>query len=93
MTLPAPLAAWHHVVQSRDLAALGRLLADDVVFHSPVVHTPQRGKEITFQYLAGAMQVLNTPQFRYERRDRPAPAMRCSSSAPRSTASRSTAST
>jgi len=67
MTMPAPLAAWHHVVQSRDMAALSRLLADDVVFHSPVVHTPQRGKAITFQYLAGAMQVLNTPQFRYER--------------------------
>ncbi len=67
MTLPAPLAAWHHVVQSRDMTALARLLADDVVFHSPVVHTPQRGKAITLQYLAGAMQVLNTPQFRYER--------------------------
>ncbi len=67
MTLPAPLAAWHHVVQSRDMAALGRLLADDVVFHSPVVHTPQRGKAITLQYLAGAMAVLNTAQFRYER--------------------------
>ena len=49
MTLPAPLAAWHHVVQSRDMAALGRLLADDVVFHSPVVHTPQRGKAITLK--------------------------------------------
>ena len=67
MPLPAPLAAWHHVVQSRDIADLGRLLADDVVFHSPVLHTPQRGKAITLQYLAGAMQVLNTPQFRYQR--------------------------
>ncbi len=67
MTIPAPLAAWHAVVQSRDMAALGRLLADDVVFHSPVVHSPQRGKAITFQYLVGAMQVLNTAQFRYER--------------------------
>ena len=67
MTMPTPLAAWHQVVRSRDMAALGRLLADDVVFHSPVVHTPQRGKAITFQYLAGAMQVLNTAQFRYER--------------------------
>ena len=67
MTLPPALAAWHHVVQHRDIAALGRLLADDVVFHSPVVHTAQRGKAITLQYLAGAMQVLNTAHFRYER--------------------------
>ena len=43
------VAAWHPVLQSRDMAALGRLLADDVVFHSPVVHTPQRGKAITLQ--------------------------------------------
>jgi hypothetical protein len=65
-TAPA-LAAWHHVVQSRNPADLNRLLADDVVFHSPVVHTPQRGKAITFQYLMGAMHVLNTSHFRYER--------------------------
>lgn len=61
------LAAWHDVVRSRDLAALERLLADDVVFHSPVVHTPQRGKAIATAYLTGAMHVLNTPAFRYVR--------------------------
>ena len=59
--------AWHHLVQHRDMAALKTLLADDVVFHSPVVHTPQRGKAITTQYLTGAMQVLNNEHFRYER--------------------------
>ena len=59
--------AWHHLVQHRDMAALKTLLADDVVFHSPVVHTPQRGKAITTQYLTGAMQVLNNASFRYER--------------------------
>ena len=61
------ISAWHHVVRSRDPAALSRLLADDVVFHSPVVHTPQRGKAITFQYLMGAMHVLNNDSFRYQR--------------------------
>jgi hypothetical protein len=55
------------VVRSRDMAKLDALLADDVVFHSPVVHTPQRGKAITRLYLAGAMHVLNTPHFHYER--------------------------
>ncbi|MBL8351901.1 MAG: nuclear transport factor 2 family protein [Burkholderiaceae bacterium] len=67
MNPPAVIQAWHQVVRSRDLNALGRLLADEVVFHSPVVHTPQRGKAITWQYLAGAMQVLNNAGFRYER--------------------------
>ena len=61
------LAAWHQVVAQRDAAALDALLADDVVFHSPVVHTPQRGKAITMLYLRGALQVLNTEHFRYER--------------------------
>lgn len=65
--LPAALLAWHQVVRSRDPAALSALLADEVVFHSPVVHTPQRGKAITLQYLMGAMQVLNSADFRYER--------------------------
>lgn len=61
------MAAWHDVVRSRDPVALARLLADDVVFHSPVVHTPQRGKAITLKYLMGAMQVLNTEAFHYLR--------------------------
>ena len=65
--LPAPLAAWHQVVATRDPQRLHALLADDVVFHSPVVHTPQVGKAITFKYLMGAMQVLNTPAFHYTR--------------------------
>lgn len=67
MTDTPTIAAWHRVVRERDLAALDALLADDVVFHSPVVHTPQRGKAITKLYLAGAMQVLGHGGFRYER--------------------------
>ncbi len=63
----AVIAAWHQVVQQRDMAGLQRLLADEVVFHSPVVHTPQRGKAITFKYLQGAMLVLNNQSFRYAR--------------------------
>ncbi len=59
--------AWHALVQNRDTSALHTLLANDVVFHSPVVHTPQRGKAITTQYLMGAMQVLNNASFCYER--------------------------
>ena len=62
-----PIDTWHEFVESRDPGLLDALLADDVVFHSPVVHTPQRGKAITLLYLRGAMQVLGTPAFRYER--------------------------
>jgi ketosteroid isomerase-like protein len=65
MTRPAPVEQWHQVVQSRDMAALQRLLADDAAFVSPVVHTPQVGKAITTAYLHAAMQVLNNPSFHY----------------------------
>ena len=55
------------VVRSCSMAGLNALLHDDVVFHSPVVHTPQVGKAITAKYLTGAMHVLNNASFRYER--------------------------
>ena len=38
------LATWHELVRTRNAEGLSALLADDVVFHSPVVHTPQVGK-------------------------------------------------
>ena len=64
---PAVLRDWHQFVQSRDMLVLDRLLDDEVVFHSPVVHTPQRGKAITARYLAAAMHVLGGPGFHYVR--------------------------
>jgi hypothetical protein len=52
-------------MKSHDKAALWDLLDPDAVFESPVVHTPQRGREITFKYLMGADQVLGGEGFRY----------------------------
>ncbi len=62
---PATIAAWHAYTRSRETAALSRLLADDVVFESPVVHTPQKGKAITLAYLQAAMHVLGNASFNY----------------------------
>lgn len=45
--------------------ALDALLADEAVFHSPVVHTPQTGKQLTRMYLQAAMHVLGNTHFRY----------------------------
>lgn len=67
MAMIETLKAWHALIDSRDPQALQDLLADDVVFHSPVVHTPQRGKAITALYLMGAFHTLNNEHFRYER--------------------------
>ena len=58
MTRPAPVAAWHAIAESRDPAGLADLLADDVVFRSPAVHTPQEGKALTTAYLSAAVVVL-----------------------------------
>jgi hypothetical protein len=35
------------------------------VFESPVVHTPQRGRDITFEYLSSAVTVLGGPSFSF----------------------------
>jgi hypothetical protein len=59
------LQKWRGFIKSHDQAALWDLLHPDVVFESPVVHTPQRGRDITFKYLTGATKVLGGPSFRY----------------------------
>lgn len=61
------LAAWHEAVRARSMRGLDTLLADEVVFHSPVVHTPQVGKAVTAQYLRAAFQVFFNDSFRYVR--------------------------
>ena len=63
-----PLDAWHHIVLAQDPSGLQTLLADDVVFHSPVVHTPQRGKAIATRYLEAALHVFFSPSFRIVRK-------------------------
>ena len=64
---PPALAAWHELVRTRNPQGLDVLLADDVVFHSPVVHTPQRGKALALQYLQAAFRVFGNDSFRYVR--------------------------
>ena len=61
------LAAWHAYIKNESPEALADLLADDAVFHSPVVHTPQVGKAKVMSYLLAAAQVLNGDGFRYVR--------------------------
>ncbi len=62
-----PVEVWHRLVQTRDSRGLDSLLDDEVVFISPVVHTPQRGKRNTTVYLSAAFRVFFNPSFRYVR--------------------------
>ena len=48
------LAAWHRYMLDSDPALLEELIAPDAVFHSPVVHTPQEGREKVLMYLTAA---------------------------------------
>ena len=59
------LDRWYAYMTSHDHAALWDLLDPDAVFESPVVHTPQRGRDIVFKYLSSAEQVLGGPGFAY----------------------------
>jgi SnoaL-like protein len=59
------LDKWYGYMKSHDRAALWDLLHPDAVFESPVVHTPQRGRDITFKYLSSAEKVLGGAGFSY----------------------------
>ena len=56
---------WYDYMKSHDQKTLWDLLHPEVVFESPVVHTPQVGKAITSQYLAAAGHTLGNDTFRY----------------------------
>lgn len=62
-----PLEAWHRVAKARDAAALPALLAEDAVFHSPLVHAPQAGRALVTAYLGAAFKVFGNTSFRYLR--------------------------
>lgn len=52
------VAKWHLYMRGQLEGGLDTLLADDCVFYSPIVFTPQVGKEITKLYLMAAGQTL-----------------------------------
>jgi hypothetical protein len=61
------IEAWHALLARPSPDALRELLAEDAVFHSPIVHTPQEGRDRVMAYLLAAFSVLNNETFRYVR--------------------------
>ena len=51
------LSSWHRVLTG-DRSALAALIANDAVLHSPIVYTPQRGKDTVLLYLTGALMTF-----------------------------------
>ena len=45
---------WHDHIKGEFPGGLDELLADDVIFYSPIVFSPQNGKELTTLYLMAA---------------------------------------
>ena len=58
MTVNA-LEIWHEIALEKNPHRLDEILTEDCVFLSPVVHTPQAGRELVKFYLSGAMMVFN----------------------------------
>ncbi len=63
-TKPA-IQKWHNMIETRDMSILNELLADDVVFRSPVAFKPYEGKQVVFFILTNVIQVFEN--FTYHR--------------------------
>ncbi|KZL15381.1 hypothetical protein PsAD2_03637 [Pseudovibrio axinellae] len=63
------LQTWLDMLEEgKDLSKLSAQIAQDCVFYSPVLHTPQKGQQLTTMYLYGASQVLGVNKsFKYIR--------------------------
>ena len=59
------IARWHGMLDSRDMNILNELLADDVVFRSPIAFTPYSGKVVVYFILSNVIQVFEN--FTYHR--------------------------
>lgn len=60
------LNTWHDIVRKQEVGRFDEILAEDCVFLSPIVHTPQQGRDLTRLYLTAAMNVFNE-SFQYVR--------------------------
>ncbi|WP_180003732.1 MULTISPECIES: nuclear transport factor 2 family protein [unclassified Acinetobacter] len=59
------ITRWHEMLETRDMSILNELLADNVVFRSPVAFHPYPGKQVVFFILTNVIQVFEN--FTYHR--------------------------
>ena len=64
-TTKQAIARWHEMLEMRDMSILNELLADEVVFRSPVAFHPYSGKQVVFFILTNVIQVFEN--FTYHR--------------------------
>lgn len=61
------LETWHEIIFNQNKAKLSAILSEEVIFYSPIVHTPQKGKQLTLMYLSAAFEILFNDSFKYVR--------------------------
>ena len=64
-TTKSAVQRWHTMLQNSDMSILSELLADNVVFRSPVAYQPYVGKQVVFFILTNVIQVFEN--FTYHR--------------------------
>ena len=62
---PSVIARWIDIIESGRTAELHDLLAEDAVFYSPAVFSPQEGRELAMAYLGAAAKVFGDTDFHY----------------------------
>ncbi|MGU3497176.1 nuclear transport factor 2 family protein [Mycobacterium sp. C31M] len=63
--IPKPICRWLCFMTTGDTSILDDLLADDLVFYSPAVFSPQEGVLTARRYLEAAEQLFSDNDFRY----------------------------
>ncbi|MDU6101095.1 MAG: nuclear transport factor 2 family protein [Acinetobacter sp.] len=64
-TTQISIKKWHQMLETNDMSILNDLLADEVVFRSPVAYKPYEGKQVVFFILTNVIQVFQ--DFTYHR--------------------------
>ncbi len=62
---PPVIARWIDIIESGRTSELEDLLAEEAVFYSPAVFSPQEGRELTLAYLSAAAKVFGDTDFHY----------------------------
>ena len=62
---PQVIQRWIDYIGNHDPAVLDELLAQDAVFYSPAVFTPQEGRQKTTAYLTAAAKMFGGTDFHY----------------------------
>jgi len=62
---PPLIDRWISIIETGRTDDLDALLAEDAVFYSPAVFTPQQGKALTAKYLKSAATLFHDTDFHY----------------------------